>query len=101
MSNPPDRLTPFPTLLSLAQDLLPSGPHLLEGSLALLLRDRATTTVDIVSYCADLAALHSLGVLCARAQTRLLLFQPDGMGCNDVKRLLDEKYEGLTFKLQQ
>lgn len=98
MSNSPDRLTPFPMLLSLAQDLLPSGPHMLEESLAHLLRDRATTTVDIVSYCADLAALRSLGVLYARVQTRLLLFPPDGMGCNDVKRLLDEKYEGLTFK---
>jgi superfamily II DNA or RNA helicase len=98
MSNPPDRLTPFPILLSLAQDLLPSGPHLLEEALAHLLGDKATSTVDIVSYCADLAALRSLGVLCASEQTRLLLIPPNGMGCNDVRRLLDEKCEGLTFK---
>jgi hypothetical protein len=50
MNNPPDRLTPFPILLSLAQDLLPSGPHPLEESLAHLLGDKATSNVDIVSY---------------------------------------------------
>lgn len=98
MSNPPNRLTPFPVLLSLAQDLLPSGPHLLEEALAYLLGDKATATVDIVSYCADLVALRSLGVLCAREQTRLLLFPPDGMRCSDVKRLIEEKCEGLTFR---
>ena len=98
MGNSPNRIPPFPILLSLAQDLLPAGPHPLEESLAHLLGDKTTSNVDIVSYRADLTALRSLGVLCARKQTRLLLRPPDGMKCNDVKRLLDEQCEGLTIK---
>ena len=93
-----NRLPPFPILLSLVQDLLPSGPHPLEESLAHLLGDKATSKVDIVSFCADLRALRSLGVLCAREQTRLILVPPDGMKWNDVKRLLDEKCDGLILK---
>jgi len=98
MNNSHNRISPFPILLSLAQDLLPSGRHPMEKSLAHLLGDKATSNVDIVSYCADLTALRSLGVLCAREQTRVLLVPPGGMKCDHVKELLDEKLEGLTIK---
>ncbi|TSA00875.1 MAG: DEAD/DEAH box helicase [Nitrospiraceae bacterium] len=98
MSDSQKRITPPPTLLSLAPDILPQGPHPLGWSIDHLLRNKVVQTVDVVSFRTDLKALDSLGVLHSRKRTRLLLVPPNGIPHADLTILLGEPPEGLEIR---